>query len=199
MDLDDLKKTWQQASPGKIKHTDIMELIHHKSYGPIAALKASFRKQMRVMILLPVFLLLVNIKNWETALTSVLFWSYAAFCLGVVVYSYFSYRVVRSMEGMDGMVKANLQQQISLLETRLQRNRIGVRIVLLYFIVLLEVLPFFQHYRMLDKWHALSPLIRFGSYLALLVFQYFASRRVCRIRFGEHLAYLKNLVAQMQE
>jgi hypothetical protein len=154
---------------------------------------------MRVMIVIPVLIFLVNIKDWDKALTSVLFWSYVAFCLGVVLYTYVNYRIVSKMEGLDGRVKTILQEQITVLETRLRRNTIGLRLVVLYFIVLLEVLPHFQHYRMLDKWHNLSPLIRFGVYAGFLLFQYFVSRRIMQHKFGHHLAYLKSLVKEMQE
>lgn len=199
MELDDLKQTWQQAEPKKNKNTDIMELIHHKSYGPIAALKRAFLKQIRVMIVLPFVLLLSNVNHWENTLTSVLYWSYVVFCLAVIVYAFYNYRIVSKMEGMDGRVKVNLQTQIDLLETRLRRNIIGLRIMVLYFIALVEILPYFQQYRMLDKWHSLSPLIRFGSYAAFLLFQYFVSRRVFKYKFGNHLTHLKNLVGDMQE
>jgi hypothetical protein len=75
---------------------------------------------------------------------------------------------------------------------------IGLRIVLLFFIVLVEVLPYFQHYRMLDKWHSLSAFTRFGSYAALLVLQYFVNRMVSERKFGGHIKYLKALMEEMQ-
>lgn len=198
MELDDLKQTWQQTEAGKTKQTSIMELIHHKSYGPLAALKRSFLKQMRIMIIIPVMLLLVNVKDWETTLSSVLFWSYVAFCLAVVVYNYFNYRLVGKMEGMDGRVSNTLNDYIALLETRLQRNVTGVRLSLLYFILLLEVLPSFQHNPMLDKWHALSPLVRWGAYAGFLLLQYVVSRRLFRRKFGDHLLHLKDLAKELQ-
>lgn len=199
MELDDLKKTWQETEPQKIKNTNIMELIHHKSYGPIAALKKAFRRQMLVMLLIPFLLLASNSDNLEAAYSSALFWSYVAFCIGIIIMSYNNYRTVKKMETMDGIVKANIKKQTTLLETRLSQIMIGGRIALLYFIVLLEVLPHFQHYRMLDKWHGLSPLIRYGSYAGFLVFQYFMSKRICKIKFGDHIAYLKSLVAEMHD
>jgi hypothetical protein len=198
MELDDLKQTWKQTPLKKATNTDIMELIQHKSYGPVSALKTAFRKQIMLMAILPVVLLTTNLGNADAVLTSVLFWSYVVFCLGVIVFSYYNYRIVEKMEGMDGMVKSNLEQQLHLLETRLRWNMIGLRIVLLYFIVLLEVVPYFQHYRMLSKWHSLDPLIRFGAYAAFLILQYFTSRRVCQQKFGRHIAYLKSLVNELE-
>lgn len=198
MELDDLKQPWKQIPVNKNKNTDIMELIQHKSYGPIAALKREFRKQMVVMLILPALLLLTNVNGIATALSSVLFWSYVAFCICVVVFAFYHYRIVGKMEGMDGMVRSNLEQQIGILERGLKWKLVGLRIALLFFILLTEVVPYFQHYRMLDKWHALPPVIRFSAYAALLVLQYFLSRGINQRKFGTHLAYLRELVKELQ-
>jgi hypothetical protein len=39
MELDDLKNSWKKTELKTNKNVDIMELIQHKSYGPVAALK----------------------------------------------------------------------------------------------------------------------------------------------------------------
>jgi hypothetical protein len=198
MELDELKQSWKQTPVKKISNTDIMELIHHKSYGPITALKKAFRKQIAVMIVLPVFLLATNMGDINKALTSTLFWAYSAFCISVVIFASYNYRIVSKMESMDGIVKANLQQQVNILDTRLKAMFVGLRIGLLILILLTEVVPYFQHYRMLDKWHSVNPLIRFSSYAALLLFQYFIGGMIIRKKFGDHIAYLKTLIKEMQ-
>lgn len=198
MELDDLKQTWRKTPVHKPLNTDIMELIQHKAYGPVNALKRSFSKQIWLMIIMPFFLFFSNLNDPYKALTSVMFWPYVAFCAGLVIFSWVNYRLVAKMENMDGNVKHNLAQQIAVLETRLRWHVTGVRIAFVFFMVLTEVLPYFQHYRMLDKWHALSPWIRFSSYAGLLLLQYFSSRFVLNRKFGQHLSYLKGLVAELQ-
>ena len=198
MELDDLKQTWKQTPIHKPVNTDIMELIQHKSYGPVTALKKSFSKQIKLMIVLPIFIFLTNLDDVPKVLTNIMFWSYIAFCLGLIIFSWFNYRIVQKMEVMDGIVKSNLEQQISILETRLKWHIIGVRLVFIFFMVLTEVLPYFQHYRMLDKWHSLSPFIRFSTYAGLLLLQYFSIRPILYRKFGQHLNYLKSLVREMQ-
>ena len=163
MELDDLKNTWQQTPPDKNSNTDIMEIIQHKSYGPLAALKKTFRKQIVLMFLLPFILLMTNAQDIQGVLTSILFWSYVTFCIYVIVYAYYNYRIVSKMENMDAMVKKNLEQQIHLLEKRAEWEVSNLRIVLLFFIILVEVVPYLQHYRMLDKWHSLPLAVRFGT------------------------------------
>lgn len=199
MELDDLKETWKQSTKNqKPKNTDIMELIQHKSYGPVSQLKKAFLKQIRLMIIIPLFIFFTNLNDVQHVLTSVMFWSYITLCAGLVVYSWRNYLLVRKMEIMDNMVKPNLEQQVSVLETRLRWQINGVRLALIFFIILTEVLPYFQHYRMLDKWHSLSPWIRFSVYAAFLLLQYFTARAVLQRKFGQHIDYLKGLVREME-
>jgi len=63
MELDELKQTWKETTIKKNKNTDIMDLMKQKSYGPIAALKREFRKQIMVMALFPLFLLFTTIDD----------------------------------------------------------------------------------------------------------------------------------------
>ncbi len=186
MELDDLREQWKRAD--KIhprKNLNIMELIQHRSYGPVAALKRSLRKQMIAMTVVPIAIIATNLSHIDKTLTSAMFWFYIVFCVGVIIFARLNYAVVKKMEGMDAMVKSNLEQQIFILETRLRQNIIGIRVALLLFIVLTEVLPYFQNFRMLNTWHSLSPLIRFGAYTVLFLFQYLLSREVSRRKF-EH-------------
>lgn len=198
MELDDLKESWKQTNIKKITNTNIMELIQHKSYGPVSALKRAFAKQIRLMIIIPVILLLTNVNDLGKVLSSIMFWSYVVFCMGVVFFAYYNYRLVEQMEDMNGLVKSRLEQQVNIMETRLKGNIIGVRIALLFFISLTEIVPYFQHFRMLDKWHSLSPAIRFGAYALLLILQYLLSRKISERKYGKHLSYLKELVKEME-
>lgn len=198
MELDELKQMWQQTPVRNNVNTDIMELIQHKTYGPIAALKHVFRKQILVMVMLPLLLLATNSQHVQGVLTSVLFWSYVAFCIGMIAFAFYNYRIVSSMERMDGMVKANLEQRINLLEKRANLEVAGIRGVLLLFIALLEIVPYFQHYSMLEKWHSLPLVVRVGFYAAFLLLQYFLNKKIKQRKVGRHLAYLKELVNEMQ-
>src|SRR4051794_5620180 len=198
MELDDLKHRWKQADKiEKPKIQNIMELIQNKSYGPVAELKRSFKKQVIAMITVSIAIIGTNIGHIEKTLSSALFWFYIVFCIGVILVARMNYTVVKKIEGMDGMVKSNLEHQISILETRQRQKLIGIRVAMLFFIVLLEVLPYFQDLRMLNKWHSLSPFIRFAAYAILFSFQYLMTVVVSRRRFGRHIDYLKELVKQM--
>jgi hypothetical protein len=198
MELDEMKQMWQQTGPKNIKNTDIMDIIKHKSYGPVAALKRTFRKQMFLMAIIPFLLLISNLQNVNVVFTSIIFWCYVFFCICTIVFAYYNYTIVKHMELMDGMVRTNLQQQINLLEKRAKLEIVGLRVALLFFIVLTEVVPYFQHYRMLDKWHSLPFIIRLSAYATLLLLQYVLNRRIKQRKVGRHLDYLKELVNEMR-
>jgi hypothetical protein len=198
MELDDLKQSWKETPVPTPANKNIMEMIQHKSYGPVAALKRGFRKQMIIMALMPLILLLTNASDISKPLTSVLYWSYVVVAIGVILVAYYNYRIADKMQDMNGMVKANLGQQVSILQKMLRWKIIGLRIVFIFFIVLLEVLPYFQHYRMLDKWHSLPMLTRYAVYLGFLLFQYVMSPIILQRKFGRHLNYLQSLVKEME-
>jgi hypothetical protein len=197
MELDDLKDMWKQTPVTK-KNNDIMEILQHKTYGPVAALKHTYRRQMMLMFIIPLMLFVVNARHTDHILSSILFWSYVAFCICMILFAWYNYRIVRKMEIMDGQVRTNLEQQITLLEKRASLEVNVLRGILIFFIILLEVVPYLQHYSMLNKWHALSPAIRFGAYAGFLILQYFLNKKVRQRKVGRHLAYLKTLVSEMQ-
>jgi len=198
MELDDLKNAWKQDDQKQTKTPNIMEMIHQKSRGPIASLKTAFRKQMAAITVLMSMIIITNARNVDSVSSNILFWSYIGFCLALIIAFYFNYQLTRKMESMDDRVKNNLEQHVALLEQRLKWQAIGARIVIVFFILLLEIIPHYQHLRMLDKWHSLSPLIRFSSYGAFFIFQYFIGNAVKKNRFGKHLDYLKNLLNELK-
>lgn len=198
MELDDFKQAWKENKLKRNTNKDIMQMIQQKSYGPVEGLKRAFRKQMILMSILPVLIFLANAHDADSVLSSIMFWCYVAFCLGMALFAYYNYRIVDKLNSIDGILKSNLEKQINILEKRMQLNIIQLRIVMMFFIVLTEVVPYLQHFRMLDKWHSLHPLIRFGSYAALLILQYFASRALSKRKFGNHLNQLRELVKEME-
>lgn len=175
-----------------------MEMMQNKSNGPVAALKRSYRKRMLAMTIMPLVIIATNLQHIDKTLTSALFWFYIVFCIGVIIFSGISYSNVKKLEEMDNVVKSTLVQQIALLERGAKQKLIGVRLAILFFIVLLEVLPYLQHFSMLSKWHALSLFIRYGAYVLFFLFIYYFSRRMNYNRFEKHIIRLKELVTQMQ-
>jgi hypothetical protein len=198
MELDELKQAWKQTEIiNQTQNQNIMEMMQQSSTGPVAALKKAFRKQYRLIIIMALFVL-TNLTHGFTSTNYIMFFSYAVFCAGLAYFFYRNYQMVHSIESMHGMVKNTISQQITSLESRLKMHMISVRIALLVFIALTEVLPYFQHGRVLDKWHAAPLFLRILVYVSLIVFQYFVSRSFSKRKFGQHLEHLKELIVQLQ-
>ena len=88
MELDDLKNQWKQADKiQKLKNQNIMELIQNRSHGPVAELKRSFKKQIIAMTVVPIAILATNMHQIDKTLSSVLFWFYIVFCIGVIIFA----------------------------------------------------------------------------------------------------------------
>lgn len=152
------------------------------------------------MILIPLLVAFIvnSFSNKPQIFTDVMFWSYITFCIGLCLFFYFNYRLVSKMECMDCMIKSDLERQVETLEKRLRWRLMGIRIVLVFFIVLSEILPYFDHEPMLEKWHFVPLTIRLLVYAALLAFQYFATPVISKRKYGQHLSYLKQLLNEMQ-
>ena len=168
MELDELKSQWKQIDKiPKHKNQNIMELIQNKSHGPIAELKRSFKNQIIGMTVLPIAFIAANLEHIDKTSSSALFWFFLLFCISVITFARLNYAFVKKMEGMDKNIKSNLEQQTVILEARIRQKLIGITTAFFLFIILLEILPYFQHLRMLNRWHSLSPFIRFGAYAAV--------------------------------
>ncbi|WP_247236533.1 hypothetical protein [Telluribacter sp. SYSU D00476] len=175
-----------------------MELIHQRSKGPIARLQNAYRRQMAAVAVLMSTVMVIHAKNVESVSSHLLFWTYVGFCLLMIAALFRNYRLTRKMERMDETVKNTLEQHVTMLEQRMKWQSIVARVVIIFFILLLEVIPLYQHVRMLATWHSLPPVVRFSSYAAYLVFQYYLSRAITQKKFGKHLDHLKNLLNEMK-
>lgn len=198
MELDELKQLWQNEPVKNNTNTDIMQLIQRKDEGPLTELKSTYRKQMVLMATIPFVLIATNARDLDKVFTSILFWSYVAFCVATILFARYNYQIVKEMQLMDGLVKSNLEQQIALLEKRAKMEIVYLRAVLIFFAILVEVLPYFQHYVMLDLWHKLPFLVRISAYGGLFLLQYVLNKRLKERRVGRHLTHLKEVIGQMQ-
>lgn len=198
MELDNLKQAWKQENDLPNQKQNIMEMIQQKSKAPVASLKHAFSKQIRFVLFLMVAMIATQIRNLDNTAASIFIATYVVFCILVALFFYINYRLTDKLEDNNGNVKVNLENYVSVLSQRLKWHNTGVRIVALIFIAMFELLPFFLHGRMLDKWHSLSPFVRFAAYVAFLLVQYFVSRSVQNRKFGQHLNYLKELVKELK-
>jgi len=197
MELDDLKKPWKDSTDTIPLNNNILELIHHKSRGPLTILKKRFRRGL-LLVPVAVAFLITNLSRHHAIFSDVLFWYFIAFCLMMCGYFFFSYRLIHHLQGMGGKVKANLEKQVAALEKVYKMRLIVVRILPVVFVILLEALLYYQQEPSLIKWYAQPLSTRLLSYAGALVTFFFISKYVLTYKYGKHINYLKELVRQMQ-
>ena len=198
MELDDLKQPWLESAKNiKPLNTNVMEIIQNKSYGPAAQLKRNFRK-MIIIIPIVVSMLIVNLSKKHDIFSDVLFWFYIVFISSMMLFFYYNYRLINKMQCMDCLVKSNLEKQVKTLENGFKSRLVIIRGAFIIFIVLLEVLMYYNQEPALAKWYAQSATIRMSAYAILITAWYFITKLIFRTRYGQHIQNLKNLVQQME-
>ncbi|RYE20676.1 MAG: hypothetical protein EOP45_10660 [Sphingobacteriaceae bacterium] len=197
MELDNLKQAWKESyQPEKASNENILELIQHKSNGPIAALKRGFKRQILAIVF--AIILIINSFQHRQIWNDMIFWCYLFFCAALCLFFYSNYRTASKMESKYGMIKKNLELQVAILEKRMKWHPIRVRAVLLFFILLVEVIANPANEPMIAKWHKIPLLLRLGMYAMVFVIQHYASRYKWQHKYGRHLSNLKQLLQQMQ-
>ncbi|MEO5889827.1 MAG: hypothetical protein ABIQ31_06210 [Ferruginibacter sp.] len=198
MELDDLKEQWKRSTENiKPSNNNIMQLIQNKSTGPLEKLKQRFKKPM-VLLPLVVSMLIINLSRRHDIFSDGLFWFYIGICLVVISYFFYSYRMVSKMQVMDEMVKANLEKQVQTLENSIKKRIVFIRVMAVLFIVLMEILMYYQQEPSFAKWYAQPLLLRLSCYIFLVVLFYFFTRSVKNKRYTKLITNLKELVSQMQ-
>ena len=198
MELDDLKQPWLESAKNiKPLNTNVMEIIQNKSYGPAAQLKRNFRK-MIIIIPIVVTMLIINLSKKHDIFSDVLFWFYIIFISSMMLFFYYNYRLINKMQCMDCLVKSNLEKQVKTLENGFKWRLVIIRGAFIIFIVLLEVLMYYQQEPALAKWYAQPATIRMSAYAILITAWYFITKLIFRTRYGKHIQNLKNLVQQME-
>jgi hypothetical protein len=193
MDLDQLKQRWQQTDTHEsTQGNNLRSLLRGRDRGPVAALKRNFRRQ--IIILLLVFALFLHELRDRQIFHNVFFDWYLVCGLSLCIFFYVNLRLVKKLERTDEALTDHIKNEVAVLEKRMRWHRIFTRIAIVSLIALLEILPFFSSERMLQKWHAVEPVIRIAAYAALLLFQYYVGRFIARRRYGQHLDRLKKIL-----
>lgn len=198
MELDDLKQPWSESAKNiKPLNTNVMEMIQNKSYGPAAQLKKAFKKRL-IIIPVVVGILITNLSRKHDIFSDGLFWFYIIFCLLMMLYFFYNYRLVNKMQYMDNLVKANLEKQVEILERGLKWRLIITRIYFVVFIVMLEILVYYHREPSLVKWYAQPLVIRLLVYAVAIAALYLITKFTFKSRFGSYIENLKKLVQQME-
>lgn len=199
MELDDFKNTWNRSGENAtITPTNkLMELIQHKSYGPLAVLKATLARQF-IFIPFTYAVLLWQVVHRPELRTDPFFGLFLGMILIASVFFTIAYVIVEKMQPAEGNVKTNLERQTASLEKIL----LGYRLTFFAGVILLAVFLEVFHDRgtalLMHEWYELAFTVRLGAYILLLVIGFFGSAKIFQRQFGQHIQNLNKLIQQLE-
>lgn len=196
MELDELKQSWKQSAE-KMQGSDshIQSVIANKDRGPVAELKARFRKGM-ILIPLIMAIALMKLPKHHGLAFDLFFSLLSTVAILMTAYFYFNYKLVSSMQAMDGTVKDNLQKQVRILEKGVRFRLLFTRTMLLVFIVLLELLSY--QGKEMEGWYSQALVVRLMVYAFVFAGFYLLTHLVVKNRYSKYISHLRELVDELE-
>lgn len=195
MELDDFKQSWNEQSQQDLNTSknNFMELIHQKSYGPLAVLKNKFRLQL---LAFPVFVAIMAWKfiNKPELMNDLTMWCFVLLTFLMAGYFWFNYQVINRLQKAGTPVKEQIEKDIAILENGFKVYFLVNRIILIIFAVLLELVMYLHKQPDFEVWYTYPFLIRFGTYVLLFILHYFLGKASFQRQYGDHISMLKKLL-----
>ena len=198
MELENLKKSWQQSGENiRPPQKNISELIKRGSEQPLERLRRRFRKGM---LLMPAVasIVIIQFGRKKDFASEFLVWYLLAFSAIMLVYFYINYRLVTRMQLNEGDVHSNLLRQTKLLTRLLTLRLLLMRGAMILFCMLSEALIYFRHGKGFESWQAHSLAYRVAIYSVIFVFFFFFTRIAINHRYRKNIERLQSLIKQSE-
>jgi hypothetical protein len=198
MELEDLKNSWKNIPETTNSKNTIMELMTHKSYGPIATLKETLTKQVIAIPILYAVLTWKLLEKPELG-SDPFFGLFCGLAIALTIAFLIAYRIVRNMAASGSPVSRNVNKQI----ISLKKVLFSYRVLAFTAVILLAIfLELFKNKGMalgMQGWFQLSFALRISIYLAALPLLFFVAKSAFDKQFGRHLNNLQSLVKQLEK
>jgi glucan phosphoethanolaminetransferase (alkaline phosphatase superfamily) len=199
MELDDLKKSWQQfdkdvTAPGR----DISQILKSSSDQPLAKLKRRFRKGI---ILMPLIAAIVYIEfsHKHSFGSQFLVYYLVSFSLIMMVYFYVNYRLVSKMQKAEGDLHSTLVLQTKTLKRLIEMRLILMRSAIALFFISLELIMYARQGEGYNNWYANPFPFRLVVYFAVFIFFFFFTRLAINHRYKKHIEHLQHLLNEFDD
>lgn len=198
MELDELKKNWQQYGEKiHLPQKDIQDLIKIRSEQPLEKLKRRFHKAMLLMPLVA-SIVIIEFSRKKDFASQFLVGYLLSFCTIMLVYFYVNYRLVSKMQLNEGDVHSNLVRQTKMLTRLLQLRLLLMRGALILFMVLAELMMYFRQGKGYESWQAHSVIYRLTMYGIVFIFFFFFTRIAINRRYRKHIQRLETLIKEFE-
>ncbi len=198
MELDAFKNAWKDSNENDLitSKQSIMEMIRHKSYGPLASLKKNLELQLMI-VPIAIAILVYKTTTHPELLSNVFFWCFCSVGFMIAGYYLVSYLAVLKLENKTNTLKQTLFNQVGTIEKTFQRYFMSTRIAQLLVIALLEILMYNGRVQELDGWQNFAWPLRVLVYAGVIIATYFSTKYVIYRHYGRHLQKIKELLDQL--
>jgi glucan phosphoethanolaminetransferase (alkaline phosphatase superfamily) len=193
MELDDLKRNWEDINKQQVASPVIKNTITRDRYNdPVFKLKQRFKKGL---VVIPVIMAIALIEMRGAGIFILLLkWWMVLFTLTAVFYFYLNYRMMVRMQKMDTSVKNNLQEKLVFLKKGIKWRLLISRAFILAFIGILEVRSHVKPTGGL--WD--TPY-RFLFYAGIFLLFYLVTKFAVAHRYGKHIDHLEAISQDLEE
>lgn len=199
MELDQFKNEWNapEQSGFTPASASLEAILKNKTYGPAAALRERFSRQLW---LVPAFAAVMLYKFWANPalLHNTAVWFFTAVGLLLGVFFAWNLYVLNRIQHPGEALKQAVEKDLRQLEQHFRIFHIGYRFILMAFAVLLEWMMHHQLFPELQDWYEVALGWRVAAYAGIIVLTWFQARYIYRKYYGRHIDYLKELAARMQ-
>jgi hypothetical protein len=198
MELDDLKNSWKNKTENSTETSknEIMEMIQHKSYGPLASLKEKLIRQVAIIPFVYAILIWKVIDKPELQRDPFFGLFITVILIGSVFFAiaYWKLEQIRT-EGSN--VKSSLEVQAVSLHKIFTGYRISAFLGVVAIGVFLEVFHNQGTALLMQEWYDVPIAARIAVYAMLIVIGFFAAGMTYRQQFGQHIQKLRELTRQL--
>ena len=205
MELDQLKKIWQQESAQGKEDEQLLLLLGKRSNNPIARMKRNLLMELISIIILYGSMIIYYAYAFHGTMSEVS-WFMVAIALFFFVYYYRKNRLLNKMECLTCQVRSNLQRQVSTLEKYVKFYLVAgtaIAPLAIFFFGWLIYIKFPGKARSVFNPLGVHPLWETITAWTIVWSIYrnhlLPEQMVCSKLYGKHIQKLKELLAELNE
>jgi hypothetical protein len=197
MELDDFKQDWKHSGEQLITPSySLNDLLTKKSGNPLLALKARYKTQAILLPLTAAFLTFAMTQK-PILQQSAFIWFIIPVLLLLALIYFRDYRLILNMERTTAQsLKVSIEENVRLLNRNAKQQLYFTRMILVFFIVILESTMYAQHPIDFKFWQETVLPVRLALYALIFFIQPYITRYFFNLSFGKYIIHLQDLLIQ---
>jgi hypothetical protein len=197
MELDDFKQDWKHSGEQLITPSySLNDLLTKKSGNPLLALKARYKTQAILLPLTSAFLTFAMTQKLILQQSAFIWFIIPVLLLLALMY-FRDYRLILNMEQTtDQSLKISIEENVRLLNQNAKQQLNFTRIILVFFVLILEATMYAQHPIDFKFWQDIVLPVRLALYAIIFFVQPYITRYFFNLSFGKYIKHLQELLSQ---